>query len=139
MHASNSFDYGVIRVVPFTEREEFFNAGVIVFCPQRKFLEARIHLDRRKLEALAPQLPAEDVQQRLESVVRICAGDHAAGPIARLSQRARFHWVVAPRSTLIQVSPVHSGICEEPEPVLDRLFREQVLDGSEHRDREGSG
>ena len=137
MHTSNSFDYAVIRIVPFTEREEFFNAGVIVFCPQRKFLEARTYLDRRKLLALAPQLEAGEVEQRLESVVKICAGDQAAGPIARLSQRARFHWLVAPRSTLIQVSPVHSGICDEPEPVLERLFREQVLEGYGDRELEG--
>ena len=123
----SSFDYAVIRVVPFTEREEFFNAGVVLFCPQQKFLQARIHLDHGKLLALAPlSLPGE-VEQRLQSVVKICHGDLAAGPIARLSQRARFHWLVAPRSTLIQVSPVHSGICHEPEPVLGRLFREQVL------------
>ena len=138
MHTSNSFDYAVIRIVPFTEREEFFNAGVIVFCPQRKFLEARTYLDRRKLLALAPQLEAGEVERRLESVVKICAGDQAAGPIARLSQRARFHWLVAPRSTLIQVSPVHSGICDEPEPVLERLFREQVLEGSGDRELEES-
>jgi hypothetical protein len=118
----------VIRVVPFTEREEFFNAGVILFCPQQKFLEARVHLDCGKLGALAPTLQVEEVQQRLDAVVKICAGDKTAGPIARISQRARFHWLVAPRSTLIQTSPVHSGICDEAEPMLDRLFREQVLE-----------
>jgi len=128
VHTPNSFDYAVIRVVPFTEREEFFNAGVILFCPQQRFLAARIHLDRAKLHALAPGFEAEEVQQRLDAIVKICAGDQLAGPIARFSQRARFHWLVAPRSTLIQVSPVHSGICDEPEPVLDRLFRKQVLD-----------
>jgi hypothetical protein len=127
MHMANSFDYAVLRIVPYTEREEFFNAGVILFCPQLKFLEARIHLDHRKLQALAPALEAREVQQRLEAVVRVCAGDLDSGPIARMSQRARFHWLVSPRSTMIQVSAVHSGICHEPGPVLDRLFREQVL------------
>ena len=131
MHTPNSFDYAVFRIVPFTEREEFFNAGVILFCPQQKFLRARIHLDFPKLRALAPRLAAEEVQQRLDAIVKICAGDPSAGPIARMSQRARFHWLVAPRSTLIQVSPVHSGICNQPEPVLERLFREQVLDLAE--------
>ena len=125
---TNSFDYAVIRVVPFTEREEFFNAGVILFCPQQMFLQARIHLDHRKLETLAPALQAEDVQQRLDAVVKICRGAPDAGPIARISQRARFHWLVAPRSTVIQPSAVHAGICDEPEPVLHRLFREQVLE-----------
>jgi Protein of unknown function (DUF3037) len=131
VHTPNSFDYAVIRVVPFTEREEFFNAGVILFCPQQKFLEARVRLDCGKLRALAPALQVEEVQQRLDAVVRICAGDKTAGPIARISQRARFHWLVAPRSTLIQVSPVHSGICDKAEPMLDRLFQEQVLDFTE--------
>ena len=124
---TNAFDYAVIRVVPHTEREEFFNAGVILFCPEQRFLEAMIQLDSRKLLALAPVRQVEEVQERLDAVVKICAGDAGAGPIGRLSQRARFHWLVAPRSTLIQVSAVHSGICQEPEPVLQRLFREQVL------------
>ena len=125
---NNSFDYATIRVVPFPEREEFFNAGVILFCPQRKFLDARVAIDTRKLEALAPKLKTEEVRQRLDSIVKICAGDPSAGPIAQLSQRARFHWLVAPRSTMIQTSAVHAGICDDPEPVLERLFREQVME-----------
>lgn len=127
MDMPNSFDYAVIRIVPLTEREEFFNAGVILFCPQQKFLQAQIHLDPHKLQALAPALQPGPVQQRLDALVKICAGDPTAGPIARLSQSARFHWLVNPRSTLIQISPVHSGICDDPQPVLERLFREQVL------------
>ncbi len=127
MLTPNSFDYAVLRVVPLTEREEFFNVGVIVFCPQRKFLQAIVHLDAHKLHALAPELLPEEIQQRLDAIVKICAGNPAAGPIARLSQRARFHWLVAPRNTLIQPSPVHAGICNKPEAVLERVFREQVL------------
>jgi hypothetical protein len=123
----NSYDYAVIRVVPFVEREEFFNAGVILFCAEQKFLAARMHVDLKKLAALAPGLPADELGQRLDAVSKVCAGDHAGGPIARLSQRARFHWLVSPRSTLIQMSAVHSGICDEPESVLERLFLEQVL------------
>ncbi len=127
MHSPNSFDYAVIRVVPFTEREEFFNAGIVLFCPQRAYLDARIYLEISKLNALAPELEAGEVQRRLDAIPKICCGDETAGPIARLSQRARFHWLVAPRSTLIQVSPVHSGVCDEPAPILEKLFREQVL------------
>jgi hypothetical protein len=127
VHTPNAFDYAVIRIVPFVEREEFFNTGVIVYCPQRRFLAARVYLDSRKLEALAPTLDGKEAQQRLDAILKICAGDHAAGPIASGSQSARFHWLVAPRSTTIQVSPVHSGICDEPEAVLNRLFHEQVL------------
>jgi hypothetical protein len=128
VHAPNSFDYAVVRVVPFTEREEFFNAGVIVFCPQQQFLRARVHLDEAKLHVLAPGLAAEEVRQRLDAIVRIADGDANGGPIAQLAQRARFHWLVAPRSTLIQVSATHTGICDKPEFVLDRLFQEQVLE-----------
>lgn len=127
MLAPNSFDYAIIRVVPQTEREEFFNAGVILFCPQQKFLDARVHLDPKKLAVFAPDLDPNEVEQRLAAVLRVSAGDPDAGPIAQLNQRARFHWLVAPRSTLIQVSPVHSGICDHPGEVLERLFREQVL------------
>lgn len=123
----NSFDYAVVRVVPQVEREEFFNAGVILYCPERKFLGARVHLDHEKLKAFAPELDAGELARRLEAIEKICAGDQTAGPIAHLSQRARFHWLIAPRSTVIQVSAAHGGECEEPEPLLDRLFREQVL------------
>lgn len=127
----NSYDYAVIRVVPFVEREEFFNAGVILFCAEQKFLAARMHIDLKKLEALAPGLPVDELRERLDAVVKVCAGDPAAGPIARLPQRARFHWLVSPRSTLVQVSAVHAGICDEPASVLNRLFHEQVLDTPE--------
>ena len=126
----SSFDYVVIRIVPLIEREEFFNAGVVLFSPQQKFLSARIHLDEKKLKAFAPELDVEDLERRLEGIQKICAGDQTAGPIAQLSQRARFHWLIAPRSTILQVSAAHSGICEEPESVLDRLFIEQVLSAS---------
>ncbi len=128
----NSFDYAIVRIVPLVEREEFFNAGVILFCAQRRFLDARVHLDLEKAVAFALASRAEEAQQRLDGILRICAGDPNAGPIAGMSQRARFHWLVSPRSTLIQVSRVHSGICDEPEPVLDRLFREHVLAVNEH-------
>lgn len=124
----NSFDYAVIRIVPSVEREEFFNAGVILFCPEQKFLSARIELDAEKLRAFAPELDACEVRQRLEAIEKICAGDESAGTIARLAQRARFHWLISPRSTLVQISPAHSGICDQPQPVLDRLFREQVAE-----------
>jgi hypothetical protein len=123
----SSFDYAVVRVVPRVEREEFLNAGVIVFCLEQNFLAAKVHVDGDRLKALWPEIDVELVRQHLEAIPKICAGDPSAGPIARLSLRERFHWLVAPRSTMIQVSPVHSGICERPEPaleqVLDRLFQ----------------
>lgn len=123
MPEPSSFDYAVLRVVPRVEREEFVNAGVIVFCLDQDFLGARVHVDEPRLKALWPELDIDLVRQHLEAFPKICAGDPAAGPIARLSRRERFHWLVAPRSTMIQVSPVHSGLCETPEQSLEQLFR----------------
>lgn len=121
MPVPSSFDYAVVRVVPRVEREEFINAGVIVFCLERRYLGARVVVDEARLKALWPQLDLEMVRKHLEAIPKIAAGDADAGPIARLSQRERFHWLVSPRSTIIQVSPVHSGICDEPENTVDKL------------------
>lgn len=123
MPTQSSFDYAVVRVVPRVEREEFLNAGVIVFCLEKNFLAAKVRIDAGRLKTLWPEIDVELVRQHLEAIPKICAGDLSAGPIAQLSLRERFHWLVAPRSTMIQVSPVHSGICESPEPALERLFQ----------------
>ena len=130
MPARSSFDYAVLRIVPRVEREEFINAGVILFCRTRAYLAARVALDEQRLLALVPELDAEiltEIRAHLETVPRICAGVRDAGPIARLSQAERFHWLVAPRSTLIQPSSPHSGLCDDPAAALDRLFSEMVL------------
>ncbi|MGF7179945.1 DUF3037 domain-containing protein [Tunturiibacter psychrotolerans] len=123
MLAPISFDYAVIRVVPRVEREEFINAGVVVFCLQQRFLEARIHLDDQRLLALWPEIDLDLVRNHVEAFPRICAADPTAGPISQLSQRERFHWLVSPRSTIIQVSPVHTGLCDAPENLMDNLAR----------------
>ena len=122
MSAQSSFDYAVIRVVPRVEREEFVNAGVIVFCLEQNFLAARVHVNAERLKALWPELDVDLIRQHLEAFPKIATGDPSAGPIAQLTQRERFHWLVSPRSTMIQVSPVHTGICGDPEQSLDRLF-----------------
>lgn len=127
MRTLSSFDYAILRVVPRVEREERINAGVILFCLERDFLQARVELDEARLRALWPETDVELVRQHLEAIPRICAGRPDGGPIAKLSQRERFHWLVSPRSTMIQVSPVHSGLCEQPERTLDELFRRMVL------------
>ena len=121
MPAPATFDYALLRVVPRVEREEFINAGVVVFCLEKRYLDARIRLDAQRLKALWPEVDADLVREHLEAIPRICAGDPAAGPIAKLSQRERFHWLTSPRSTIIQPSPVHTGVCENTEGVLDRL------------------
>jgi hypothetical protein len=114
------YDYAVIRVVPKVDREEFINAGVIVSCPDLSFLEARINLDESRLLALDPTVDLELVRKHLASIPIICRGGDDAGSIGQLPQRQRFHWLVAPRSTIIQTSPVHTGRCGDPAAALDR-------------------
>jgi hypothetical protein len=126
VRALSSFDYAVIRVVPRVEREEFLNAGVVLFCLARRFLGAKVHVDEDRLRALCPDADPDVVREHLEAFVKICHGSADAGPIAQLSQRERFHWLVAPRSTIIQVSPVHSGLSEAPEQTIEQLFRQLV-------------
>ncbi len=126
MRALNSFDYAVIRVVPRVEREEFLNAGVVLFCLQKRFLQARVQAQEERWRALWPPLDVELVRRHLEALVKVCRGDPDAGPIARLSQRERFHWTVSPRSTVVQVSPVHSGLCDDPGIVIEQLFQSLV-------------
>ena len=116
-----TFDYAILRVVPRVDREEFINAGVVVFCLEKRYLEARILLNADRLKALWPEVDVDLVRAHLDAIPRICAGDPAAGPIAKLSLRERFHWLTAPRSTVIQPSPVHTGVCDSADGVLDRL------------------
>lgn len=122
-----SFDYAILRVVPRVERQEFINAGVVVFCLEKRYLAARIQLNVERMKALWPEADVELARQHLEAVPRICEGDPAAGPIAKLSQRERFHWIISPRSTIIQPSPVHTGVCDATHGLLDRLAK-QFLD-----------
>jgi hypothetical protein len=121
-----SFDYAVIRVVPRVEREEFLNVGVVLYSSTQAFLKARIELDKARLLAFAPHLDLEVVENSLQTIPRICEGGKNAGPIGELPQRARFHWLVAPRSTVIQLSPVHSGVCADLEKALDDLMNRLV-------------
>lgn len=126
MPAPLSFDFAVIRIVPRVEREEFINAGVIAFCIGRRWLGALVHFEEARVRALWPDIDLELARRHLEAIPKICAGDADAGPIARLSARERFHWLTAPRSTIIQVSPVHSGLCDDPEVALKELFQQFV-------------
>ncbi len=116
------FDYSVVRVVPRVERGEFVNAGVIVSCPGKGYLKARVELDAGRLAALDPGFDRETVERHLAAIGRICEGGAGAGPIGLLPQRARFHWLVAPRSTVIQTSPVHEGVCTDPDVALAELL-----------------
>ncbi len=123
------YDYAVIRVVPRVERGEFVNAGVILSCPSKGFLDARIELDEVRLLALHPEADLESIRTHLAVIPAICAGGPDAGPIGQLSKRERFHWLVAPRSTIIQPSPSHTGLCDNPELALARLMEVMVRIG----------
>jgi Protein of unknown function (DUF3037) len=126
VRAQHTYDYALIRVVPKVEREEFINVGVIVSCPAKEVLDARIELDEPRLLALDATLDIASIRAHLAAIPTICAGGEHAGPIGRLSQRERFHWLVAPRSTIIQTSPVHTGRCEDPRAVLEHLLETMV-------------
>jgi hypothetical protein len=121
-----SYEYAVVRVVPRVSRDEFVNVGVIVFAKQQKLLQARTHLDEARLRALWSKVDLESVRRHLDAVDRVCAGDTDAGPIARMSQSERFHWLTSPRSTVIQVSPVRTGLAEGADGLLEHLSRELV-------------
>ena len=127
----NPFQYAIVRIVPDIARGEFLNAGVILLCRPKRFLGARIGLDERKLAALAPDLSPDEVRPHLEAITRIATGDPDGGPIARLTQAERFHWLVAPSSTIVQTSETHTGLCADPGAELDNLFAKLV--GSEAR------
>src|SRR5215216_7149257 len=114
VHDQCTYDYAIVRVVPKVEREEFINVGVIVSCPAKAFLEARIELDEHRLMALDSTLDVESLRAHLATIPAICAGGEQAGPIGQLSQRQRFRWPIAPRSTIIQTSPAHAGRCKDP-------------------------
>jgi hypothetical protein len=118
----SQFQYAIIRVVPRVERGECLNAGVVMLCRPRRFLAAKVGLDEARLRALAPDADPATVLPHLAAIERIAAGDPSAGPIARLTAAERFHWLVAPSSTVIQPSEVHTGLCEDPAEELEHLF-----------------
>ncbi len=120
------YDYAVVRVVPKVDREEFINAGVIVSCPDLSFLEARIKVNEVRLRALDASVDLDLVRNHLSAIPIICRGGDEAGSIGQLPQRQRFHWLVAPRSTVIQTSPVHTGRCGDPAAALERLVATMV-------------
>lgn len=126
MPAPCSFDYAILRVVPHVEREEFLNAGVVIHCFQLGFLASASAIDPARLAAFAPDLDAELVRSHLEAVTRICAGGRDGGPIGQLPPKERFRWIVAPRSTILQASPVHAGLCTDPAATLEHLLETMV-------------
>jgi hypothetical protein len=126
--AASPFAYLVLRVVPSVERGERLNVGVVVFCRQRRFLGARVHLDEARLAALDPQLDVRELADHLTGLVRVAEGAPGAGPIAALDQSDRFGWLAAPSSTIVQPSEVHTGLCEDPARTLEELHARLVAD-----------
>lgn len=126
MPARSAYDYAILRVVPRVDREEFLNAGVVLFCLEKDFLAARVGLDEARVKAAFPDADVGLLCEHLAVIPRICEGGPGAGPIGRLTRRERFHWLVAPRSTIVQVSPVHVGLCEDPAAALDDVFARMV-------------
>jgi len=120
------FSYAVLRVVPDIEREEFLNAGLLLFCRERQYLRAAISLDVDRLRALRPDIDADAVRAQLDLVERISSGAVARGPLAQMSQSERFHWLTTPRSTVVQPGPIHGGMSEDPDATFDRLFETLV-------------
>ncbi len=127
MKESNSFEYAVIRTVPRVEREEFLNVGVVLYCRNQKFLKARFEIDEKRLSAFSPNINMMQVKEYLIAFQQICEGNENGGPIARLPMAERFRWLTAPRSTILQTSTVHSGLCIDAEEKLNKLFQRLVV------------
>lgn len=126
MSPASPFTYAILRVVPRVERGECFNAGVVLFCRQRDFLAVKVGLDERRLAALSPGTSAADVRAQLDALVRVATGGPDGGALAELPPSERFGWLVAPSSTIIQPSEVHTGLSDDPQATLEALFAELV-------------
>ena len=126
MSVNDQYEYAVIRIVPQVEREEFLNVGVVLFCAKRKFLRCRYHLNAERVLALFPDLDLIEMAKHLHSFEQICHGEPGAGLIANLIPAERFRWLTATRSTVLQTSKVHPGLCGDPETMLNRIYEQQV-------------
>lgn len=127
MQELHIFEYAVIRVVPRVEREEFLNVGVILYCRQYNFLRMLYHLDGNRIRALCSKIDLEELQEHLRAFEQISMGDASSSPIARLDLASRFRWLTATRSTIVQSSKTHPGLCIDPSVTLERLYQQLVL------------
>jgi hypothetical protein len=127
MQETHLFEYAVIRVVPRVDREEFLNVGVILYCPSLKFLGLRCSHESDRLLTLDPRLDLEELNHHLHAFGTITYGEETGGPIGRLDIANRFRWLTATRSTILQTSKVHPGLCTDPAATLDELFKKLVL------------
>ena len=127
MQQTHLFEYAVVRIVPKVEREEFLNVGVILYCAKQKFLQTLYTLNEERLQIFCAGIDMQELMQNLQAFERICVGDSAAGAIGMLDIAARFRWLTATRSTILQTSKVHPGFCINPKETLDRLYAQLVL------------
>ncbi len=127
MQEKQVFEYAVIRVVPKVEREEFMNVGVILFCSKLNFLDLRLHMDKGRLALFAAEEEIEAIEKYLKAFEMICSGNPEGGTIASFTKAERFRWLTAAKSTIIQTSKVHPGLCENAEAALEKLFKQLVL------------
>ncbi|HYG20921.1 MAG TPA: DUF3037 domain-containing protein [Ohtaekwangia sp.] len=127
MQGNHLFEYAVIRVVPHVEREEFFNVGIVLFCNDQKFLKTMVALKEEKLRVFCDKMDFDELREHITSFERICAGGNDAGPIGKLRMAERFRWLTATRSTVLQTSKVHPGLCDDAGEMLKHLFERLVL------------
>lgn len=120
------FEYAVVRIVPRVEREEFMNAGVVLYCAKQRFLQLKFKVDAGRINALCPLADVEEICTYLQAFEQICLGNPKAGPIAQLPLAGRFRWLTATRSTIVQTSKVHPGLCTDAAEMLDKIFEQQV-------------
>ena len=123
----NLFEYAVIRVVPRVEREEFLNVGVILYCAQQKYLQLKCNIDENRLKAFCKKTDIDMLKEYLAGFEQVCKGSPASGEIGKLSMPERFRWLTATRSTVVQTSKVHPGLCEDAGEMLEKLFEELVV------------
>lgn len=126
MRDKHLFEYAVIRLVPSVEREEFLNIGVILYCQDENFLRVSCDLDEKRLGAFSTRLPIREIAEHLQAFAKICAGGDDAGAIGQLPMGARFRWLTAPRSTIVQISSVHTGLCLDANDTLGQLLAKMV-------------
>lgn len=126
MQENYLFEYSVIRIVPQVEREEFLNAGVILYCAGKKFLKAIITLDKHRIQVFCPKLDIAELGEYTNAFIAICQGGNQGGAIGKLILSERFRWLTARRSTVLQTSMVHPGFCADPDEMLYKLFSELV-------------
>lgn len=127
MQVNDQFEYAVVRIVPMVEREEFLNVGVVLYCAKQQFLQVKFHLNEERLRVFCPQVDVEEIKAYLQSFEQICNGNKNAGPIAQLNIAGRFRWLTATRSTMLQTSKVHPGLCSSAAEMLDKIYAQQVM------------